>query len=255
MSRRSPTERFSDRVADYARYRPSYPPGVIDVLRAECGLSPGDTVADVGSGTGLLSELLLRYGNAVIGVEPNREMRRAGDRLLAEHERFRSVPGRAEATGLDDGSVDLIAVGHAFHWFDVAQARAEFLRILRPGGWVVLLWNDRDDTASPFMTAYESLIRAHGTDYHSINHRRITAETLTEFFQPHGYSLRELPNGQVFDYRGLEGRLLSSSYAPGPDQPGHAPMLSELRSLFDEHQSGGEVTLVYATKVYFGRPG
>src|SRR5712691_7831802 len=136
-------QRFSNRVADYVRYRPGYPPAVLDLLRTDCGLRPDHVVADIGSGTGILSKLFLENGNRVFGVEPNAEMRQAGEEYLASYDGFSSIEGSAESTTLADSSVDFITAAQAFHWFDPQAARREFARILKPGGWVVILWNDR----------------------------------------------------------------------------------------------------------------
>src|ERR1700757_2147313 len=116
-------QRFSNRVADYLRYRPGYPTAARDVLRRECNLQPGHAIADIGSGTGFLSELFLKNGNRVFGVEPNDAMRQAGEEYLAEYDNFTSITGSAEASTLDDGSVDFVVSGQAFHWFEPVAAR------------------------------------------------------------------------------------------------------------------------------------
>src|SRR5256885_16806379 len=157
-------QRFSNRVADYVRYRPGYPPAVLDLLRAECSLRPGHVIADIGSGTGLLSELFLKNGNRVYGVEPNEAMRQAGEEYLAAYDGFSSIEGSAESTTLDDASVDFVTAGQAFHWFQQEAARTEFRRILKPDGWIVVAWNDRQ-METPFASAYEDLLVKYGTDY------------------------------------------------------------------------------------------
>jgi len=248
-----PTTRFSSRVEDYIRYRPRYPREVIPSLERECGLTPAWLVADVGSGTGILSELFLANGNRVFGVEPNPEMREAGRGLLSGHPRFESVDGRAEATTLADASVDLVAAGQAFHWFDRSSTRSEFVRILKPAGWVVLVWNRRRKDATSFARAYHRLVRRWSPDYERVDLDNLTDEMITDFFGPGGFRLRTLENRQVFDLRGLEGRLMSSSYAPEPGHPNHGPMLAELREAFDAHNVNGTVTFDYATALYVGR--
>lgn len=225
------------------------------MLREECGLTGASVVADVGSGTGILSRLFLKNGNRVFGVEPNREMREAGERLLGGYASFTSVPGTAEATTLRNGSVDLVTAGQAFHWFQAEETRREFARVLRPGGWAVLVWNERRTRSTPFLAAYERLLRAYGTDYEAVARQHADEESLARFFGPGGFGLRTLDNAQVFEFEGLRGRLLSSSYVPGPDHPDHGPMLEELGEVFQTHQSGGTVTVEYDTRVYYGCPG
>lgn len=250
---RDPTQRFSSRVEDYARYRPGYPGEVIAVLKSEGQLFPGDVVADIGSGTGRLAELFLEHGNRVIGVEPNREMRLAGDERLARFAGFRSVAGRAEATALDDRSVDLCVAGQAFHWFDPELARLEFSRVLRPAGRVLLVWNNRRIDASPFMSGYEQLLRDYGTDYAQVNHQKLDEAVIYEFFIPRECRTRRLSYRQVLSFEALRGRLFSSSYTPEPEQPGHAALLDALGQLFRRHAEQGRVVLEYETKMYHGR--
>ncbi len=248
-----PTARFSTRVSDYVKYRPGYPPAVVRLLESECGLAPTSEVADVGSGTGLLSELLLRNGNRVYGVEPNREMREAGEQVLAAHTNFVSVDGRAEATTLEDACVDFVVAGQAFHWFDPAGARREFLRILRPEGWVVLAWNDRRTSGTPFLEDYERLLLEYGTDYREVSAKYMEESSLATLYGGAEVRTRTFDNEQVFDFEGLRGRLASSSYAPQPGHPKHEPMMRELESVFRRHERGGRVVVGYDTKVFYGR--
>lgn len=247
-----PTQRFSTRVENYVKYRPHYPTAVLALLAEACGLTARSVVADIGSGTGISTELFLANGNRVYGVEPNREMREAGERRLAGHPGFVSVAAAAEATALPDAAADFVVVGQAFHWFDRAAARAEFVRILAPGGWAVLMWNERRVDGTPFLQDYERLLRTYGTDYAAVDHRLMDDSVLGAFFEPGGFRTARFDNAQQFDFEGLRGRLLSSSYAPEADHPNHAPMLVELRRIFDAHQSGGTVTIPYDTNVYWG---
>lgn len=246
------TSRFSDRVENYVRYRPGYPPEALRALRDDCGLAPDHVVADIASGTGIWTRTLLESGNPVFGVEPNAEMRQAGERLLAEFPKFISVSGTAEATTLTAASVDFVTAAQAAHWFDRARARQEFVRILKPGGWLVLLWNERLTDSTPFLRDYEQLLLTYGTDYADVRHERTTDE-VNQFFDPQPFQERVFPMRQEFDYAGIEGRLLSSSYAPGPEHPNYAPMLRELRRVFDAHSVAGRATFDYKTRVYFGR--
>lgn len=250
------TRRFSDRVDDYVRYRPSYPKAVLDLLRRECGLTPGWAVADIGSGPGNLARLFLDNGNRVFGIEPNREMRAAGERLLGDFPRFASVAGTAERTTLPDGDVDLVMAGQAFHWFDPDSARREFARILGFPAWVALVWNERRVDSTPFLAAYERLLPAHGTDYAAVRHQDVAdADALGRFFGAGGYERAAFEHRQMFDFEGLRGRLLSSSYAPAAGQPGHDALLGGLRAAFEAYQEGGVVAFEYDTAVYYGRLG
>lgn len=241
-----PTQRFSSRVEDYVRYRPSYPGGILRLLARECGLTGRSRIVDIGSGTGLLARLFLDFGCDVVGVEPNPEMRHAGERLLADRPHFTSVNGRAEATTLREGSADFVTAAQAFHWFEPDRARVEFRRILRPHGWVVLVWNDRRRVPG-FMAGYEDLVAQYGPE-----RPRVAEDELVRFFGNASWCLERLPNQQQFDLEGLRGRFLSSSYAPLPGAPGHETLIEDLGSLFAKHQVDGRVTLLYETEVYFG---
>jgi SAM-dependent methyltransferase len=250
-----PTGRFSDRVDDYVRHRPGYPPELVELLRRECGLGPGRDVADVGSGTGKLTELLLATGARVYAVEPNDGMRRAAERLLGRVPGFVSVDGRAEATGLPGASVDLVTAAQAFHWFDQVAARAEFLRILRPGGVAALVWNERDNAASAFLREYEDCLRRFSVDYGEVDHRRTASrERIAAFFGPDGFREAEIPNRQDLDLDGLRGRYLSSSYALPRGHPRFDEVMAALGEIFQRHQRDGSVRIDYRTRVYHGRP-
>ena len=248
------TRRFSSRVGNYVRYRPAYPSAVIDLLKNDCGLAAASLIADVASGTGIFSRMLLENGNRVIGVEPNAEMRKAGEEYLRAYPKFTSVAGTAEATTLADHSVDFVTAAQAAHWFDREKARREFMRICQPGGWTVLLWNERRTASTPFLRAYEQLLAEFGTDYQDVRHER-TTEQIETFFAPSRFEVRTFDYRQEFDYEGLEGRLLSSSYTPQPGDAAHSPMLRELRRIFDTHQLDGRVTFEYDTQVYYGQLG
>ena len=249
--RQTRSKDFQNRVDNYVNYRPHYPEAVLNYLIKELNFSAASVVADVGSGTGILSELFLKHGNRVLGVEPNEVMREAAEHLLAQYDSFKSIDGTAEATTLTADSVDFIAVGQAFHWFDVEQTKREFLRILKPAGWVALIWNARQRSGSSFMRAYEQLLHEYATGYKQVYHHRIDDQALQDFFC--AYQMETFSNKQYFDYEGLQGRLLSSSYAPLPGHPRHQPMLAELRRIFDEFQVGGAVRFDYQTQVYSGQ--
>ena len=251
MSKTS-TVRFSDRVENYVRYRPGYPPQVLELLRTECGLEPDHVIADIASGTGIFTKMLLENGNRVFAVEPNAEMREAGQNLLAAYDNLTSVAGTAEDTTLPSESVDFVTAAQAAHWFDRRRARAEFCRILKPGGWCVLIWNERRTATTPFLRDYEQLLLTYGTDYKEVRHERTTA-VIHEFFAPANYQESLFDLRQRFDYEGTAGRLLSSSYAPLEDHPRHIPMMRELRRIVDAHAQQGWVEFEYNTRVYYGK--
>ena len=203
------TERFSSRVTNYVRYRPGYPPEMLNVLKDECGLTSDTVIADVGSGTGFLAKVFLENGNRVYGIEPNPEMRQAGEAILKAFPKFASIVGTAEATTLPDASVDFVTAGQAAHWFDAAKARREFLRIVRPGGWLALVWNDRSTEATPLLWEYERLLQSYCPEYVQVQRQGITGvEDVEPFFAPAQVRAKAFFNRQVFDYEGLKGRLL-----------------------------------------------
>src|SRR5580700_10095564 len=252
MPVKNATQRFSSRVDNYVRYRPGYPGEVLDLLKKKCSLTADSVIADIASGTGIFTRVLLDNGNRVFGVEPNAEMRRAGEEFLRSDPGFTSVAGTAEATTLPDHAANRATAAQAAHWFDREKARREFIRILKPGGWCVLLWNERRTDSTPFLREYEQLLLTYGTDYQEIRHERTTA-VIADFFSPSPFESSALETRQEVDYGGLEGRLLSSSYTPTTDQANYEAMLRELRRIFDAHQDNGSVSLDYNTLVYYGR--
>jgi SAM-dependent methyltransferase len=245
-------QRFSNRVTDYVRYRPGYPPAMYDLLARECGLRPEHVIADIGSGTGLLSKLFLDRGNRVFGVEPNAEMRAGGEEFLRESPKFTSVNGSAEATTLNQASVDFVTAGQAFHWFEPVAAHREFLRILKPHGFAIAAWNDRRISETRFGREYEDLLVRFSTDYSRVRETYPEAAAMRAFFGAKNFHSAELPNFQDFDFEGLAGRLRSSSYAPKEGHAHYEPMMNELKKIFDENQVDGRVRMNYTTQIYFG---
>lgn len=247
------TVRFSNRVDAYVRARPGYPAELIDLLGRRCGLHSQAVVADIGSGTGILTRLLLERGWQVSAVEPNAPMRLIAERALGSFEGFTSIAATAEATTLASQSVDLVTAGQAFHWFDRQKARSEFGRILRPGGWVALIWNDRRMEGTPFLAAYERLLRTYCTDYAAVNHKRITVGNLQAFFGGSHVQSVSFVNTQRFDLPMLQQRLSSSSYTPVPGHPGYEQMLNTLADIFERYQVEGVVQMDYDTRVFYGQ--
>jgi SAM-dependent methyltransferase len=243
--------RFTSRVKTYAKYRPGYPAEIVELLRRECGLTPHSIVADIGSGTGKLTELFLANGNVVFGVEPNASMREVAENIFKDQPNFRSVDASAESTTLPDVSVDVITAGQAFHWFDAARTRDEWVRILKPGGWAALIWNERELQTTPFLHDYEEMMLEFGTDYKEVRHEN-AEPSIERFFAPDRFQLRSFPNTQVFHFDGLRGRVRSSSYTPEPEHPKFDPMMQQLKTIFDKHQKNGYVNFDYETKVFYG---
>ena len=247
-----PTKRFSNRVENYLKYRPSYPAEIIPLLKTGCGLTSDSLIADIGSGTGFLAELFLKNGNTVYGVEPNAEMRSAGERLLAKYPKFLSVNATAESTTLANNSIDLIIAGQAFHWFDQEKAKLEFKRVVKSAGWVVLVWNGFLVETSALVRGYQELLMEYGTDYKEVN-REIEDCDIAAFFSPRECRQAHFPFKQVFDFEGLKGRLLSASYAPEPNHPRFHQMIDDLRQVFMANQKDGRVDFDYETLVYYGK--
>ena len=247
------TQRFSDRVENYVRYRPSYPAALIESLASRANLNQESVIADIGAGTGILTKMLLPLAGHVHAVEPNEDMRAAAERDLSNQAGFQSINGTAETTTLPSGSVDLITAGQAFHWFDIPKARAEFTRILKPEGLVALIWNERLADTTPFLVAYDTLLKTDSIDYDQVNHSRIDHAAIERFFSPGSFEEVTFTNEQRFDYGGLTGRALSSSYVPNQDHPRHTQFFEKLKQIFDTHADHGEIALEYITRLYLGR--
>jgi ubiquinone/menaquinone biosynthesis C-methylase UbiE len=246
-----PTHRFSHRVADYVRFRPSYPSALITWLGDTIDFAPSWRVADVGSGTGIFARLLVENGNVVHGVEPNDAMRLEAEAALGSHANFASTRGSAEATTLPDHAFDLVTTAQAFHWFEPIATKHEFQRILKPGGWTLIVFNSRRDNASPFMQAYEAFLRTRAVDYRSVDHRLVDPARLRAFL---GDYREWRMNFSVFhDLEGVMGLSSSSSYTPAPDHPEHDGFYAALRELFAAHAVDGQVEFLYETEAYVGR--
>ena len=250
--RRDSTTRFSNRVALYIKYRPHYPSRIINFLRTELGLTKESLIADIGSGTGILSKLFLDHGCQVIGVEPNDDMRAAGEAYLKEYPNFTSIKATAEATTLPDDYVDFVTAGQAFHWFDPVRSRIEFNRILKPDGYVLLTWNSRSES-SPLIQTFNELMLRYSTEFNKVRHENVQADDLPTFFKPGGYQRKLFDNFQLFNLEELKGRAMSSSYAPLPEHPNFDDFMTDLEKLYTEYQTDGQVEFAYDTEVYYGQ--
>lgn len=246
-----PLLRFSNRVADYRRYRPGYPPELVAWLRDEISLDRTWIVADAGCGTGLLAIPFMANGNLVYGIEPNAAMRAAAEEAFAREPRFVGVDGSAEATTLPDASVDLVMAGQAFHWFDAARAQREWKRILTPGGRALVVFNSRRVETTSFMRAYDEFLVTHAVDYQGVDHRRVLGDNLRSFFDE--MSEWRFDHARSLGYDELRGLSMSSSYVPAPEHPKHAAFFAGLEALFDAHAVDGSVEMLYQTEAYVGR--
>jgi len=247
-----PTTRFSDQVAHYARNRPGYPQEIIACLQQHHQLQADHKIADFGSGTGLLSRLFLDHGNTVIGIEPNTRMRDAGDYYLSEYDDFISMGGRAEDCNLVNEEIDFVVAGQAFHWFEIEEAHCEFQRVLKPDGWVALLWNHRLLDNTDFAIAYETFLQQNAINYDRISKRQTNYDAIEKFYSPCTYAEYTFPNQQTFDFEGLKGRVLSCSYTPRQTDDNWLQTLQQLEDLFARHEVEGQVQFDYRTVMIVG---
>lgn len=245
------TQRFSKRVEDYVRYRPGYPAGLVPRLLEETGLGADAVVADVGSGTGIFTHLLLQQDLRVYAIEPNTPMREAAQALLDDNRKFSSVAAPAEDTGLASNSLDLLTAAQAFHWFNNDAAKVEFRRILKPTGQLALVWNRRK-LSQPFQKAYDAILREFAPEYGKVNHMNLDDSEIAGFFAPDEMRVLQFDYSQRFDFSSLLGRLKSSSYCPAEDSAHYIPLVTELLALFDQHAIEGSIEFEYNTQLYFG---
>ena len=241
-----PTQRFTDRVENYAKYRPDYPRALIQFLGER--IPAPATIADIGSGTGILSSQLLDAAYTVFGVEPNAPMRMEAVRRLGDRHNFHSVDGTGEATTLAPGAVDAITCAQSFHWFDRGRCRVEFERITRGSKLVFLIWNER--ISEGMMEEYDRLLQASAPEYCAVGRRNITDADVGKFFGPARFELFYFAHAQRLDRKAFVGRVLSSSYVPNVGQPGHDEVMEKIRVFFDRHAQAGRIEFQYQTRVY-----
>lgn len=246
-------ERFTGRTEDYSRSRPNYPDEITGILEREKAISSDSIVADVGSGTGKLAMLFLEHGYRTICVDPNPEMRSRAAMDLRGYPNASILDGTAENTGLDEHSIDLVVAGQAFHWFDPVETRKEFSRILKPGGQVALIWNDRIQAPGSFNDEYERICVEYSNGYHKSGSQALDSSVIREFF---GDSMKKftMENASRQDLEGIRGRYLSASYALPPSDRRYGEAMVEIGNAFSRHSSDGMVSLMYETRLFLGTP-
>jgi len=247
-----PTKRFSDRVDNYVKYRPTYPPEVLDYLKVECNLTTSSVIADVGAGTGIFTKLLLDKGYKVFAVEPNQPMLDAAIEQLSSKQNFIPISGTAGGTTLPDHSIDMVVCAQAFHWFSNDNTRVEFNRILKPGGKAALIWNNRATNTDQFSIEYDALLKNDSVDYNKVNHQNIKDLDFKVFFKDGIYEIKKFTNSQIFDKEGLIGRAFSSSYVPPQGTDKGEVFLKLLKELFAKYNKDGRISFHYQTEIYLG---
>lgn len=252
LSKANPEGRFTGLADNYAKFRPTYPKEAIDHVFELCALSEDSVIADIGCGTGISSRLFAERGVKVIGVEPNQDMHeRAQAEASKTHERLEYVDGTAEKVPLSDGTADVVLAAQAFHWFNPENALREFVRVLKPEGWVVLIWNERDESDG-FTKAYGDILRTLPETASVELPRGSAGVALIESSLYRSAKKTLFKNAQALDEEGLIGRAFSASYAP-KEPPMVLQFTQQLKKLFSEFEENGHVVLCYETSVYSGQ--
>lgn len=245
-------ERFTGRVEDYERYRLGYPLEMLRTLESKCMLRLRHFIADIGAGTGLLSQLFLEHGNAVIAIEPNPEMRAACERLASFWPGLTVKNATAEDTGLPDTCVDVIGVGRAMHWFDFEAAMREFRRILRPNGWIVLAANGRSGLSKQ-EHELEHIFVEHAPDYKHVKERYQVHHQVTPQLRPESLVRKKIYGEQHVTLDHFLGQVQSYSWTPRLGDPRHEPMQKALREHFDHWHTGGVLHMKTACYITAGQ--
>lgn len=244
------TQRFSDRVEAYLAGRPRYPAAIVDDLAQKAGLTPRALIADIGVGTGLSAEPFLAAGYRVIGVEPNAAMRAAGAEFLGRFENYQAHNGTADDTGLTAATIDLVIAAQAFHWFEPTDFRTESLRILKPGGWAALIWNDREIAGTPFLSGYEALLLEYGDDYRAIRYKHEGTEAIPVYFGGRAPTVTAFRHSRRMDRAAVFALAQSASYLPALGKPRHEELMTALGLLFDRCAEDGAIEMRYTCRVH-----
>lgn len=247
------TTKFSDKVEVYRQYRPSYPDAFVHYLFDEVGISQDACVADIGAGTGILTEILSEHVKTVYAIEPDRNMRIACMDTCGRSCAFVALEGRAESTGLPDQCLDFITVAQAFHWFEPHRTQLEFSRVLKPDGMVILVWNSRVPDA-PLTIAWDAVCRKHCPNFTGFSNDSVMSESqVHDFFRDGICETRQYPNNRLLDLASFLGTALSASYAPVFGQPAYDSFVTALTQLFWEHATGEKILVPMYTHSYVGR--
>lgn len=246
-------ERFSNKAEKYELYRPAYPEDSISKILELCNVIPSDNVkiADIGSGTGKFTKLLLDKEFMVYAIEPNEQMRTIAENKFINYKNFNSINKTAESTGLEDNSISIITVAQAFHYFDLDKVKKEFKRILKSDGKVVLLWNFRL-RESNFIKEYENIIYNLHSSKVKPTHAQdnMTDKVFKDFFE--NYEIINISNSQEFDFESLWGRTLSNNHMPNENEPEYLQLYDDIKKLFNKYQKKGKVLFQYRTQIVVG---
>lgn len=254
MFKKDTTEIYTDRAKDYLKYRPGYPCELIEFIDKELELPSNAVIADIGSGTGIFSKLLLQNNKKVYAIEPNDRMRQMAESMLDRYVGFNSINATAEKTTLMNQSVDMIIVAQAFHWFDPVSAKQEFSRILKPLHYVSLVWNERCVKGNLFLEELEVVLEKFCPEYKTITAYNNTLESVVKsFFLPNPYLKKTFHTYQDLDFEAFKGRILSCSYAPVENDANHKSLIDALFNLYLSHAINEVVRIDYDTQAYFGK--
>ena len=239
----NPLNRFSDRVEDYVKYRPSYPTAAIDKILENFTLPI--TAADIGAGTGISSRLLADRKVKVIAIEPNPEMRNAGIKEATPLVEWKD--GTAENTNLSEASVDLVTCFQSFHWFTPEPTLMEFQRILKPEGKLAVVFNNRDKK-DEFTAEYSRIVReaskSHPAEAKIKSTEPLTKTTVFKNFQEYNFIYQ-----QELDFTGLIGRAMSVSYLPKSGE-NYDKLIADFEKLYQRFKNdSGFVYMTYFTSV------